>query len=56
MFFKADIQLDEKGNIKKISSGDKIEVPFKTIDSSDIEVSPKFEIGLFRLFWEFGDF
>lgn len=38
MFFKADIQLDKNGNIKKISSGDKVEVPFKTIDPKDIEV------------------
>ena len=38
MFFKADIQLDKNGNIKKISSGDRVEVPFKTIDPSDIEV------------------
>lgn len=38
MFYKADIQLDKKGNIKKISSGDKMEVPFNTITANDIKV------------------
>jgi hypothetical protein len=38
IFYKADIQLDSKGNISKVSSGDKVTLPIATIDPSDIEV------------------
>ena len=37
MFYKADIQLDKHGNIKKISSGDLMEVPINTITPDDIQ-------------------
>lgn len=38
VFYKADMRLDSKGNITKVSSGDKVELPIATIDPKDIEV------------------
>lgn len=38
VFYKADIRLDSKGNITKISSGDRMELPLSAVESKDIEV------------------
>jgi hypothetical protein len=38
VFYKADIRLDSKGNISKVSTGDKFVLPISTIDPKDIEV------------------
>lgn len=47
MFYKADIRLDSKGNISKVSTGDKFVLPMATIDPKDIEVDSSDEVGGF---------